>query len=279
MFIDAQRVRFRAPVAEEAPAAAATCGCRGPDGRWRRVVTSGRLVDELARDATLAQRVEQELERLILESRLGPGDRLPSERELASQFGVSRTVVREAVRALAAKHLVDVAVGRGTVVRAPTPESAGESMRLLLMMQAGDAGVDKVSEVRHTIENEIAYLAAARRTDADLLDLEKILDEMREHVDAPEVYINSDVEFHAVLARATQNELFVIVLDSLVEIMIEVRLLTLRVPGIARLALHYHERILEAVRAGDPDAARAIMDEHMDQATAKLRLSVGADVE
>jgi GntR family transcriptional repressor for pyruvate dehydrogenase complex len=237
-------------------------------------VKSDRLVPQLTREATLAQRVEQELERLIIESRLGPGERLPSERELAAQFGVSRTVVREAVRALAAKRLVDVSVGRGTVVRAPSPESAGESMKLLLMMQAGDAGVDKVSEIRHVIENEIAYLAAARRTEDDVRTLEGILHQMRRHVDAPEVYITSDVEFHAALARATQNELFVIVLDSLVEIMIEVRLLTLRVPGIARLALDYHERILEAVRAGDPDAARAVMDKHMDQATAKLRESV-----
>jgi GntR family transcriptional repressor for pyruvate dehydrogenase complex len=237
-------------------------------------VTAERLVPQLTRDATLAQRVERELERLILESRLGPGDRLPSERELAAQFGVSRTVVREAVRALAAKQLVDVNVGRGTVVRAPSAESAAESMKLLLMMQAGDAGVDKVSEVRHIIENEIASLAAARRTDEDIRDLEAILDEMRLHVDAPEVYIKSDVEFHAALARATQNELFVIVLDSLVEIMIEVRLLTLRVPGIASLALQYHERILAAIKAADPEAARSVMDEHMDQATAKLRQSV-----
>ena len=240
-------------------------------------MTIDRLVPQLTRDATLAQRVERELERLIVGSRLGAGDRLPSERELAAQFGVSRTVVREAVRALAAKQLVDVNVGRGTVVRAPSPESAGESMKLLLMMQAGDAGVEKVSEVRHIVENEIAALAAARRTAADLDTLEAILDEMRQHVDAPEVYIKSDVEFHAALARATQNELFVLVLDSLVEIMIEVRLLTLRVPGIARLALHYHERILEAVRAGDIELARAVMDEHMDQATAKLLESVASD--
>lgn len=240
-------------------------------------MTTDRLVPHLEREATLAERVEQELQRLIVQSRLGPGDRLPSERELASQFGVSRTVVREAVRALAAKQLVDVSVGRGTIVRAPSTEAAGESMKLLLMMQAGAAGIDKVSEIRHIIENEIAALAATRRTPQDIAALEAICAEMREHVDAPEVYIKSDVEFHAALARATQNELFVIVLDSLVEVMIEVRLLTLRVPGIARLALHYHERILEAVRAGDPEAARAVMDEHMDQATEKLRESVIAD--
>ena len=242
-------------------------------------MTSERLVPQLTREATLAERVEQELERLILESRLGPGDRLPSERELATQFGVSRTVVREAVRALAAKQLVDVSVGRGTVVRAPTVRSAAESMKLLLLMQSGSAEVDKVGEVRHIVENEIAALAAERRTDEDLRDLAAILEENRQHLDDPEVYITSDVAFHAALARATQNELFVIILDSLVEIMIEVRLLTLRVPGITRLALSHHERIHEAVAAGDPDAARAAMDAHMDQATEALRQAVGSEAE
>ena len=241
-------------------------------------MTTERLVPQLTREATLAQRVERELERLILESHLGAGDRLPSERELASQFGVSRTVVREAVRALAAKQLVDVNVGRGTVVRAPSAEAAGESMKLLLMMQAGDAGVEKVSEVRHIIENEIAALAALRRTSVDLDELAAILAETRQHLDDPEVYIKSDVGFHAALARATHNELFVIILDSLVEIMIEVRLLTLRVPGITRLALSHHERILGAVVAGDPEAAREAMDAHMDQATEVLRQSVATDL-
>lgn len=242
-------------------------------------MTADRLVPQLTRDATLAQRVEQELERLILESRLGPGDRLPSERELAAQFGVSRTVVREAVRALAAKKLVDVNVGRGTVVRAPSAESAAESMKLLLMMQAGDAGVEKVSEVRHIIENEIAALAAARRTDDDLRSLAAILQEARQHLDAPEVYITSDVAFHAALARATQNELFLVILDSIVEVMIEVRLLTLRVPGITSLALSYHERLFDAVEAGDPEAARMAMDAHMDQAADILRQAVVSDPE
>ncbi len=240
-------------------------------------MTSDRLVPQLEREATLAQRVERELERLIVESRLGPGERLPSERELAAQFGVSRTVVREAVRALAAKKLVDVNVGRGTVVRAPSAESAAESMKLLLMMQAGAAGVEKVSEVRHIIENEIAALAAARRTDDDLRSLTAIVEEARQHLDAPEVYIKSDVAFHAALARATQNELFLVILDSIVEVMIEVRLLTLRVPGITSLALSYHERIFEAVEAGDPEAARMAMDAHMDQAADILRQAVTHD--
>ncbi|MFV2064712.1 MAG: FadR/GntR family transcriptional regulator [Chloroflexota bacterium] len=238
-----------------------------------------RLVPELAREATLAGRVERELERLILESRLGPGERLPSERELASQFGVSRTVVREAVRALAAKQLVEVNAGRGTMVRAPSTESAAESMKMLPRMQADGVHVDKVSEIRHIDENEMAALAASRRTEENLRDLDTILDEARQRRENPDIYIKSDVAFHASLARATHNELFVIILDSLVEVMIEVRLLTLRIPGIMALALGHHENIYEAVRAGDPDAARAAMDAHMDQATDTLRQAVSGNPE
>jgi GntR family transcriptional repressor for pyruvate dehydrogenase complex len=240
-------------------------------------VTGQRLVSELTREATLAQRVEAELERLIVESRLGEGDRLPSERELALQFGVSRTVVREAVRALAARRLVDVGIGRGTVVRAPTAESAGESMRLLLRMQAGGADTAKVSEVRRILENEIATLAAARRTDADLRALREILDDASSHLDDPDAFIETDLAFHSRLARATQNELFVILLDSLAQVMTEVRLLGLRIPGTAKRALEYHTRVFEAVRAGDPDLARAAMDAHMDEATETLRQAVEND--
>ena len=242
-------------------------------------MTFERLVPELTREATLAERVEHELERLIVGSRLGAGERLPSERELASQFGVSRTVVREAVRALAARRLVDVGVGRGTVVRAPSTESAAESMNLLLRMQAGGADADKVSEVRRIVENEIASLAAARRTEDDLRDLQEILTETGRHQDDPDVFIKEDVAFHASLARATHNELFAIILGSLTEVMIEVRLLCLRIPGTTSLALEHHTRIFEAVRAADPEGARAAMDAHMSQAAATLRMAVDSEPE
>lgn len=237
-------------------------------------MTSERLVSELTRDATLAQRVEFELERLIVGSHLEEGDRLPSERELATQFGVSRTVVREAVRALAAKRLVDVGVGRGTVVRAPSAESAATSMTLLLRMQAGGADMDKVSEVRRILEDEIAALAAARRTDRDIRDLEGILAQASRHRDDPDAFIKEDVAFHSRLAEATQNELFVLILASLAEVMTEVRLLALRIPGTASRALKHHTRIFEAVRAGTPSEARAAMDAHMDEATDTLRQAV-----
>jgi DNA-binding FadR family transcriptional regulator len=235
---------------------------------------SDRLVNELTREATLTERVVAELERLILESRLGDGDRLPSERELAAQFGVSRTVVREAVRALAAKRLLDVGVGRGTVVRAPSAVSAAESMKLLLRMQASGTDADKVSEVRRTLENEIAALAAARRTEADLAAMDTVIEAAESRRTDPDAFLKEDLAFHSLLARATHNELFGLLLDSLAEVLLESRLLALRIPGTARRALDHHSRVLEAVRAGDPDQARAAMDAHMDEARETLKRAI-----
>ncbi len=239
-------------------------------------MTPGRLVPELTREATLAQRVEQELERLIVGSYLGEGDRLPSERELATQFGVSRTVVREAVRALAARRLVDVGSGRGMVVRAPTAESAAASMTLLLRMQAGGSDLEKVIEVRRLLEVEIAALAAARRDEGDLRILEGILDRADRHRGDPDAFITEDVAFHAALAKATQNELFDLLLASLAEVMTEVRMLGLRIPGTTSRALRHHGEILEAVRSGDPAAARVAMGAHMDEASETLHRAVAS---
>jgi GntR family transcriptional repressor for pyruvate dehydrogenase complex len=236
-----------------------------------------RIVTALRREETLANRVVVELERLIVDSRLGEGDRLPSERELAAQFGVSRTVVREAVRALSAKRLVEVEGGRGTVVRAPSARAAAESMGLLLRVQESAADADKVAEVRRVLENEIAKLAASRRTDADLVLLEALLDAAEQHTDQPDAFIAEDVEFHAALARATHNELFSVLLDSLAQVMLEVRLLALRIPGTPRRSLAHHRAVYAAVAAGDPAAARAAMNEHMDEARETLQRAVLTD--
>ncbi|MCY7419851.1 MAG: FadR family transcriptional regulator [Chloroflexi bacterium] len=238
-----------------------------------------RLVAELPREETLANRVVAELERLIVESRLGEGDRLPSERELAGQFGVSRTVVREAVRALAARRLLDVEGGRGTVVRAPSAEAAAESMGMLLRVQSSGSDAEKVTEVRRVLETEIAALAAARRTTNDLIALDAILNAAGSHLDDPDAFVKEDVAFHQALAGASHNELFSIILDSLAQLMLEVRLLGLRIPGTPRRSLTHHRTVFEAVRAGDPDRARRAMDSHMDEARQTLREAIGIEAD
>ena len=98
------------------------------------------MFNTVEREETLASRVAGQMESLIVQQRLQPGDRLPAERELAHQFGVSRTVVREAVRALAARGLLEVKAGSGTLVRTPSAHTVAQSMALYL--RAGRSDLD-----------------------------------------------------------------------------------------------------------------------------------------
>ena len=221
------------------------------------------LFQAVPREATLASRVTDQLEKLIVANRLQPGDRLPSERELAQQFGVSRTVIREAVRALAAKGLLEVQSGSGTTVRSPSTQSISQSLTLLLRLGQSPLEYEKVHEVRRLLEVEIAGLAAQRRTDDDLAKIEAIVHEMAQLQENLEELALKDVAFHTALAQATHNELFVVLLDSVVDVMIQVRQMGIAVPGSREYALEAHRQIFEQVKAGNAEAARRAMAEHI----------------
>jgi GntR family transcriptional repressor for pyruvate dehydrogenase complex len=210
--------------------------------------SSTELFKTLLRESTLSDRVTEQIENLIIENHLQPGDHLPPERELARQFGVSRTVVREAIRALVAKSLLETKSGGGTLVRSPTAESVAQSMSLFLRGGQPELDMSKVVEVRRILEVEIAGLAAERHTSEDLDTMEAILIEAangtgRDH------FAKTDVAFHAALARATHNELFGLLLDSVSDVMFKVRYLGFDVPDAIVRALIYHRAILEQVRS------------------------------
>ncbi|GAB4540407.1 MAG: FadR/GntR family transcriptional regulator [Anaerolineae bacterium] len=229
------------------------------------------LFQTIKRGTTLANRVTHQIEQLIIEGHLQPGDRLPPERELAHQFGVSRTVVREAVRALVAKSLLEVQPGSGTVVRRPTTRSVAQSMTMLLRAGRPEIDYDKVHEVRRLLEVEIAGLAAERRTPEDLEEMAEILRQASEIQDDQHCFPECDVAFHAALARATHNELFSLLLDSMADVMIKVRELGFTVPGMPARALKHHNAIYEQVKAGDPEQARQAMREHLIEAEDTMR--------
>jgi GntR family transcriptional repressor for pyruvate dehydrogenase complex len=231
----------------------------------------------MEREEPLASRVAREIERLILKNDLAVGTRLPSERELAGQFAVSRTVIREAVRTLVAKGFLEVKTGSGTIVRQPTSASAAESMSRLLAAGSDRFDYGHVSEVRRLLEVEIAGLAAQRRTNADLDTLKGILAQAAERIDDPETFVQTDVAFHEALAYATHNDLFVIILSSIAQTMIDVRRLGLRVSGTPARALDYHHRILTSIETGDTRGAREAMDQHMDEARQTMVAALATD--
>lgn len=220
------------------------------------------LFKTLQRDATLSERVTGQIENLIIASHLQPGDHLPPERELARQFGVSRTVVREAIHALVAKSLLETRSGGGTVVRSPTAEAVAQSMSLFLRAGQPQLDYNKVLEVRRILEVEIAGLAAERRTAEDLKKMDEILQEAAK-AEGRDHFAKNDVAFHAALAYATHNELFGLLLDSVADIMFKVRYLGFDVPDAITRAVKYHRAILKQVEAGNAEGARQAMREHL----------------
>jgi GntR family transcriptional repressor for pyruvate dehydrogenase complex len=227
-------------------------------------VQFNQIFNAVAREPTLADRVTKQLENLIIANQLQPGDRLPSERELARQFGVSRTVIREAVRALVATSLLDVQSGSGTVVRNPTTETVSKSVSLLLRRGGVPVDYSKVNEVRRLLEIEIAGLAAERRNEEDLLKLETVVQDMKLVQNKRDEFAQNDVNFHLALAEATHNELFVVLLDSLSDIMLVVRQTGFNTGRSPSHAIDYHERIYQSVRDQNVSEARHLMSEHLD---------------
>ena len=218
----------------------------------------------IEREPRLSDKVAGLLLEAITDQGLEPGARLPSERELGDQFGVSRTVVREAVRALAAKGVIEVRTGSGLRVSAVGPSAVSESIGLYL--RGGALDYPKVHEVRKLLEIEIAGLAAERARDEDVARMSDICTRMEDAVAADDVEQASrlDLEFHRELARATDNELYLLLLDSIGEALLAVRRDNLRLVTAAADALRSHREIVDRVEARDEAGAREAMLRHLD---------------
>jgi GntR family transcriptional repressor for pyruvate dehydrogenase complex len=217
----------------------------------------------ITRGERLSDKVAATLTELIVSGRFGVGERLPSERELCERFGVSRPVVREAVRSLIAKGLLADHPRRGHVVSALGRDAVTESLTIYLRGQRLD--YDKLMEVRVLVEVENAGLAAERASAEHLAALHAAAERLAPGMDAPTAAL-ADVEFHRAIATATGNEFLGVVLDSIREVLITVQQPTLAQPQIVKTAQSAHERILARIEAGDGDGARRAMREHLAEA-------------
>ncbi len=226
----------------------------------------------LEREPKLADRAMLQLQRLIVDRTFAPGDRLPSERELGVRLGVSRTVVREALRGLSTKGLVEVRDGAGAFVRSPSSNLVSELLGICLShMETGDITSHHILEMRRILEVEMAGLAAKRRQTADLSALRRLLDRMAEPERTAEEWAKADVDFHDAIAVASQNPLFPIVLRSIAEVLVHARLLAIRLPETPRKALFHHRRIFKALERGTVRGARQAMAAHLREAEQTLR--------
>jgi GntR family transcriptional repressor for pyruvate dehydrogenase complex len=219
-----------------------------------KVVQTSRLYEQIV------QQIQDSIEKGVLK----PGDQLPAERELALQFGVSRTAVREAVKALREKGLVEAFPGRGTFITSGT----SNSIRLTLdrMIKTGQAdGTLHLVEVREILEPEIAALAATRADEARLVEMREVVGIMDNAKHDPDAFIEADLDFHLALAEAAANPLILSLIDSIVGVLREQRLSIFKVDGGPERGQYHHKRILEAIENRDPGGARAAMRAHLRQ--------------
>jgi GntR family transcriptional regulator, transcriptional repressor for pyruvate dehydrogenase complex len=221
---------------------------------FQNVGTKNRLVD----------RVADEIQRLITSGQLIPGTRLPPEREFAEQLGVSRPVVREAVHQLVAKGLLESKHGSGTTVRQVTREALVEPLGWIA--QAHGATLDDLHDVRSILEIAIAKLAAAQASDVEIARLREIVGQMEGCKDDVACFVGYDADFHQALSETTHNPLLAVLLDSVRDLMQQVRLQVHRHPAVYETVVPDHEAIVAAVAARDPEAAARAMQRHLDHA-------------
>lgn len=221
------------------------------------------------------EQIAVQIEKRILNGELRSGDRLPTERELAEQFQASRTAVREAMKILAQKGLVEMRPGRGTIVIDGAPEAMQNSIGLVMKLQVGEVGgSDNLVEVREIFETEIAALAAARAKDEEIAAMREAIRVMDESLNDADAYIAADNQFHQALAKATQNSLILILIDSIVNPLSEQRKHVFAVEGGPQRGQFHHRRILESIIRRDPESARAAMRAHLQQVREDVRTSI-----
>jgi DNA-binding FadR family transcriptional regulator len=200
-------------------------------------------------------------ERRILSGELAPGDALPSERTISTEMDVSRSVVREAISRLASLGLVRAVHGSGTRVQAPSGRPILQGYQRLL--RQGEIDLSQLAQVRLPLEATLAGLAARHRTEEQLGRLDRAQDALRHPRATLDAQVRADVEFHAVLAEASGNPFFGLLLSPIQELLIESRRRTLGRHG-ALLAHEHHAAVLDAVRRRDESGATEAMRRHLE---------------
>ena len=232
--------------------------------------TIGRVMQHVQRDPPMSEKVADALVSYILESALKPGDRLPSERELGERFNVSRTVVREAVRSVIGKGLIQSHSGARLTVSAVATKEVSDVLNLFLHSrtggdeEAGAKAMRDLHEVRSMIETQIAHLAAERATDEEIAAIAARADDLL-NATSHEMQISADENFHRMIAKATHNDFYLMLLDSLVVPLRELRNATLKLKKGRPDAAAAHALILSKIAAHDADGARAAMKRHIEE--------------
>lgn len=210
------------------------------------------------------------IKEMILNGELTPGDRLPPEKELSERLGLSRSSLREAVKALELIRVLDVRRGDGTYVTSLEPHLLTEAMAFVVDLHQ-DSSILELLEVRRILEPSAAGLAAQRRSEQDLEKLEASVRAVSVDTDIEEL-VAHDLLFHSLIAEASRNSYLGTLLDALSSNTVRARIWRgLTQDNAVQRTLDEHQAILVAIRSGDTDLARALVTAHVSGVESWLR--------
>lgn len=211
---------------------------------------------------TVGQAIVDQVKDLILQGRLKPSQKLPSERELSEQLGVGRSSVREATSALLALGIIEIRPGEGVYVRADFPQSVLKSVdwsTLMLNQHSND-----LFEARIAVETSTARLAALRATQEAQERLYQLCRQMAKAATLDE-FITLDLEFHLALAEASENPVLRDIIAGIQNLMRSSMLHVLQSEEMRKLSLEQHRSLCEAISEGAPEKAEHVMRTHLEK--------------
>jgi GntR family transcriptional regulator, transcriptional repressor for pyruvate dehydrogenase complex len=215
---------------------------------------------EIVRRNRVYEEVARQIERLILK-KLRPGDKLPSERELAETLRVSRGSIRDAIRGLELMGMVEPRQGTGTIVKEISADSVVNPFANALRRRKELIG--ELIDFRKMLEPPLAARAAAHASPEEITEMEEILRRQQEKQSQGDAAVDEDTEFHYSIALASDNSVVLKVIDILMEQLRDTRARSLQVAGRPQKSLSGHRRILAAIKRRDTEAANAAMFRHL----------------
>jgi GntR family transcriptional repressor for pyruvate dehydrogenase complex len=216
----------------------------------------------------LSDKVADRILTLIKTQQLKPGDRLPPERELAEMMGVSRLTLREALRALSYMNVIENRQRSGTFITSVEPELLVEHLEFVFSLD--DSTFLELLQARKVVEPGLAEMAAINITDEELANLESVMEKARDLYNDTEAFVNTDIELHAIITRAAQNSMLARFMDSILKISIRSRQRTVALLEVRKLTVNDHTKIVAALKARDPQAARQAMLDHLTNIERRL---------
>jgi DNA-binding FadR family transcriptional regulator len=218
----------------------------------------------------LYQQIADDIERLILNGTFPADSRLPSEQEIASRYGVSRNVVREALKSLKEVGLVSIRTGSGTYVRRPSLEQVTDALNRYVLHSINDFSFAHFYEIRRILEPESARLAAQRASEQDIIAILAPLNDMEKNQGNLEAWSRADLEFHLAIATATRNPLVVNILTALIDPLRTVIAAGYAEPRGTLAGLEAHQQIARAIQDSSGDIAYQAMLEHLIDSERRL---------